>query len=71
MQYGREVTLSAFFFLKSNMGINMHKQTNFWEWVKQTFTPHYVKEIEQFLSDATDHYDLEHRMNILVRRGMI
>ena len=53
------------------MGINMHKQTNFWEWVKKTFAPHYVKEIEHFLADATDHYDLEHRMNVLVRRGMI
>ena len=71
MQQSRGVTLSAFFFLKINMGINMHKQTKFWEWVKKTFAPHYVKEIEHFLADATDHYDLEHRMNVLVRRGMI
>ncbi len=53
------------------MGINMHKQTNFWEWVTKTFTPHYIKEIEQFLAEATDHYDLEHRINILSRRGII
>jgi hypothetical protein len=53
------------------MGINMHKQTNFWDWVKKSFQPSYQKEIEQYLAEAEDHFDLEHRMQVLTRRGII
>lgn len=53
------------------MGINMHIQTKFWEWAKQTFTPHYIKEIEEFLKDAKDESELEYKMITLARRGLI
>lgn len=53
------------------MGINMHTHNKFWEWVKQSFQPNYQKEIEQYLSEATDRFDLEYRMRLLTRRGLI
>ena len=65
------------------MGINMHKeleplagvevpQTNqFWQWCKQMFTPAYQNEIESYLAESTDHFDLEKRQETLIRRGMI
>ncbi len=53
------------------MGINMHTYTKFWEWVKQTFQPTYQTEIEQYLAEASDRYDLEYRMQTLMRRGLI
>lgn len=43
----------------------------FLEWVKLTFTPDYQKEIQEYLDDSVNHYDLEQRMAILIRRGMI
>jgi hypothetical protein len=43
----------------------------FLDWVKATFTVDYQKEIEEYLSDATNHYDLEQRMKRLAQRGMI
>jgi|688.fasta_scaffold256959_3 hypothetical protein len=43
----------------------------FWDWVLKTFTVDYQKEIEAYLADATNHYDLEQRMRNLMRRGMI
>jgi hypothetical protein len=46
-------------------------ETKFQNWVKRTFAPHYIKEIEAFLNEATDRWDLEYRMNILTRRGFI
>lgn len=64
------------------MGINMHNDLealggvetpafDFWEWVKKTFTISYQDEIQTYLAGATDHCDLEHRMNMLARRGML
>lgn len=44
---------------------------NFWDWVKKTFTVDYQKEITDYLSLSTDHADLEFRMNILARRGLL
>ena len=44
---------------------------SFWEWVKVTFTPSYQNEIELYLQDATDVFDLEERMKRLRYRGMI
>jgi len=43
----------------------------FWDWVKATFTIDYQKEIEDYLADAANHYDLEQRMKRLMQRGMI
>jgi hypothetical protein len=44
---------------------------NFWKWVKHTFAPHYRNEIEAYLAESVSHYDLEHRMKVLMHRGMI
>ena len=44
---------------------------SFWEWVKETFTPSYRNEIHDYLSQACDHVDLEERMRVLARRGML
>lgn len=43
----------------------------FWSWVKKTFTPQYRKEIEDYLAESTDHHDVERRIALLQRRGMI
>jgi hypothetical protein len=65
------------------MGINMHKElealggvetpmvADFWSWVKKTFTPSYQNEIEHYLNQSTDVFDLEFRMKMLARRGML
>ncbi len=45
--------------------------SEFWDWVKRTFAPYYRTEIEAYLAEATDHADVEHRIKILQRRGMI
>lgn len=44
---------------------------NFWSWVKKTFEPHYRKEIEDYLSESIDQCDVERRIALLQRRGMI
>lgn len=44
---------------------------SFWSWVRDTFTLSYQSEIEQYLAQATDHADLEHRMTTLSRRGLL
>lgn len=44
---------------------------NFWSWVKKTFTPQYRKEIEDYLAESKDQYDVERRIALLQRRGMI
>jgi hypothetical protein len=56
------------------MGINMHMQQHFnkfWDWVKQTFTPAYVDEIQAYLNQSVDHADLERRIKELSQKGMI
>lgn len=65
------------------MGKNMHKELealggvetpkldDFWNWVKRTFTPTYQYEIQSYLEEATDVFDLEFRMKMLARRGML
>jgi hypothetical protein len=40
-------------------------------WVGKTFTPSYQKEIDKYLNESVDHYDLERRMTRLIRRGLI
>lgn len=64
------------------MGRNMHELealggvhaptlSDFWTWVKKAFTPSYQSEVEMYLKDSVDHRDLEHRMQTLMRRGML
>ena len=44
---------------------------NFSVWIKDTFTPSYQNEVEAYLADSTDLCDLERRIEILQRRGMV
>lgn len=57
--------------LKPLAGIRMPEFKDFWMWVKRTFTPSYRAEIDAYLAEATDIYDLERRMRNLVVRGMV
>jgi hypothetical protein len=41
------------------------------EWVRDTFTPSYRKEVEAYLADSADVFDLERRIRILQRRGVV
>jgi len=65
------------------MGKNMHKEleplagveipqiNQFWEWCRRMFTPAYQSEIESYLAESTDHFDLQQRQEYLIRRGML
>jgi hypothetical protein len=65
------------------MGINMHNElealggvetpslNSFWSWVREAFTPSYQNEIKSYLEQSTDVFDLEFRMKMLARRGML
>jgi hypothetical protein len=44
---------------------------NFSVWIKDTFTPPCQKKVESYLADSTDLCDLERRIVILQRRGMV
>lgn len=57
--------------LEALSGVYTPNLADFWTWVKSTFTPHYRSEIEAYLADATDHADVENRIKILQRRGVI
>ena len=46
-------------------------RTDFWRWMRKTFTPSYQSEIEHYLSDCKDHADLKRKMELLMLRGMI
>ena len=52
-------------------GVHAPKLSDFWTWVNNAFTPSYKNEIEAYLSESTDLFDLENRQESLVRRGMI
>jgi hypothetical protein len=43
----------------------------FWVWVKKTFKPDYRKEIEAYIAEAKNHVEVEARIKLLQRRGMI
>ena len=52
-------------------GVYAPKLSDFWSWVRKTFTPTYQNEIESYLGDSVDHKDLETRTRVLMRRGML
>ena len=52
-------------------GVETPSLTNFWSWVKKTFTVTYQGEIEAYLAESSSHADLENRIKFLQRRGMI
>lgn len=52
-------------------GVETPSLTDFWNWVKNTFTPSYRTEIESYLDDSVDYVDYENRVRILQQRGMV
>ena len=52
-------------------GVHVPALTDFWSWVRKTFTPSYQNEIEDYLGNSVDHKDLETRTRTLMRRGML
>lgn len=63
------------------MGRNMHtieplikfspSFSKFWAWLNQLAEDTSRKEIEQYLATAVDTHDLERKMQILYRRGIV
>jgi hypothetical protein len=52
-------------------GVDTPYVSNFWNWVKRTFTISYQDEIESYLAQSVDYVDFDNRMRNLQRRGMI
>ena len=52
-------------------GIETPSLTDFWNWVKKTFTISYQSEVEAYLADSVDYVDYENRVRNLQRKGMI
>ncbi|MFZ9610100.1 MAG: hypothetical protein ACO294_05290 [Methylococcales bacterium] len=52
-------------------GIKSPMLSEFWDWVKRTFTADYRLEIERYLGESADVYELENRIKLLQRRGVI
>ena len=52
-------------------GVSAPTMSDFWSWVRKAFTPSYQNEVEMYLKDSVDHKDLQTRVDILIRRGMI
>ena len=52
-------------------GVETPSLTEFWNWVKKTFTSSYKNEIEAYLAESTSHADVERRIKLLQQRGMI
>jgi len=52
-------------------GVSTPTMSDFWSWVKKAFTTSYQNEVEMYLGDSVDHKDLETRMRMLMRRGML
>ena len=52
-------------------GVETPSLTDFWNWVKKTFTISYQSEVESYLADSVDYVDYENRVRNLQRKGMI
>ena len=52
-------------------GVETPNLTDFWNWVKKTFTVSYQTEVESYLNQSVDYVDYENRVRNLQRRGMI
>ena len=52
-------------------GVHAPTMSDFWSWVRKAFTPSYQNEVEMYLKDSVDHKDLQTRVDVLIRRGMI
>jgi len=45
--------------------------SEFWTWAKRTFTDPYRDEINTYLAQSIDHADVERRIKVLMKRGML
>ena len=52
-------------------GVETPSLTEFWNWVKKTFTISYQDEINYYLNQSVDYADYKNRVRTLQRRGMI
>ena len=52
-------------------GVETPSLTDFWNWVKKTFTISYQDEITHYLNQSVDYADYENRVQILQRRVML
>jgi len=52
-------------------GVEIPSLTDFWNWVKNTFTLSYQDEITHYLNQSVDYVDYKNRVRILQQRGMI
>jgi hypothetical protein len=43
----------------------------FSDWAKKVFTPSYQQEVENYLAEAVDIFDLERRIRLIQKRGML
>ena len=57
--------------LRPLAGVRTPVLSDFWSWVKKTFTPDYTLEIEKYLGESTDVFELENRIKLLQQRGVI
>jgi hypothetical protein len=55
--------------LNALSGVEIPSLTDFWNWVKKTFTP--TSEVEYYLNQSTDYVDYKNRVRILQQKGMI
>jgi Protein of unknown function (DUF3563) len=51
------------------MGTNMH--VTFLDWLASLFTQTNKKDIDAYLSESVDNHDLERRIKLLTRKGMM
>lgn len=42
-----------------------------WKWIVDTFKPEYRSEVEAYLAESFDIFDLERRIELLQKRGVI
>lgn len=52
-------------------GVETPSLNDVWKWVVDTFTPEYASEVESYLADSYDIFDLERRIELLQKRGVI
>jgi len=51
--------------------LSVLKLDDFWKKVKKSFEPKYHSETEEYLSKSDDLFDLERRIKLLQRRGIL
>jgi hypothetical protein len=57
--------------LRPLAGVRTPLFPDLWNWVKKTFTPDYSLEIEKYLGESADVFELENRIKLLQQRGVI